>query len=173
MADGIRGKNYLNYPLEIQKGLILHRAIDTFTDAHPLFRSSSKRLHSRYHHYAGVIVDVFYDHFLAKNWNRFSDENLEDYIYHFYQSLDKNWDNITEKTRRMMPFMISQNWLLSYQTIEGIGLILKHMDSRTAHKSQMRYATEELQLYYSEFEEEFFEFFEELRTFCKQQLSGI
>ena len=63
MADGIRGRQYEKYPLEIQKGIILHRAIDTFTDAHPIFRQSTKRLHQNYHHYAGVIVDVFYELF--------------------------------------------------------------------------------------------------------------
>jgi acyl carrier protein phosphodiesterase len=60
----------------------LHRAIDTFTDAHPVFRESTK-VTFRYHHYAGVIVDVFYDHFLAKNWNNYSDENLEEFIEFF------------------------------------------------------------------------------------------
>ena len=59
MADGIRGKHFESYPLEIQKGIILHRSIDTFTDAHPIFRQSTKKLHEKYHHYAGVIVDVF------------------------------------------------------------------------------------------------------------------
>jgi acyl carrier protein phosphodiesterase len=83
MADGIRGKQFKNYPQEVQKGIVLHRAIDTFTDAHPVFRQSTKKLHSRYHHYAGVIVDVFYDHFLAKNWANYSDENLADYVNHF------------------------------------------------------------------------------------------
>ena len=68
MADGIRGKHYEYLPAEVQKGIVLHRAIDTYTDSHPIFRQSTKRLHHRYHHYAGVIVDVFYDHFLAKNW---------------------------------------------------------------------------------------------------------
>jgi acyl carrier protein phosphodiesterase len=59
--------------VDVQKGIILHRAIDTFTDAHP-FLDKAKKLHSRYHHYAGVIVDVFYDHFLAKNWVTYSNE---------------------------------------------------------------------------------------------------
>ena len=72
----IRGKKYESFPMEIQKGIILHRAIDSYTDAHTTFRQSTKKLHSRYHHYSGVIVDVFYDHFLAKNWAKYSDENL-------------------------------------------------------------------------------------------------
>lgn len=173
MADGIRGNKFENFPPEIQKGIILHRAIDTFTDAHPLFRSSTKRLHERYHHYAGVIVDVFYDHFLAKNWNKYSDENLEDYINRFYQSLYDNIDFLSEKTKSIMPYMINQNWLLCYQSVEGIHRILYQMDCRTGYKSKMQFATEELENFYSEFEKEFTEFFEELRNFSHKKLISL
>lgn len=170
MADGIRGKHFDTFPMDVQKGIALHRAIDTFTDAHPVFRQSTKKLHKRYHHYAGVIVDIFYDHFLSKNWVNYSDENLEDYIQRFYQSLDDNTSLLTERTIGIMPYMIKQNWLSSYQTIEGIDTILTQMDSRTKNKSKMRFAAEELQEFYSEFEQEFSEFFEDLRAHAKQKL---
>lgn len=170
MADGIRGKHYLNYPPDVQKGIVLHRAIDTFTDAHPIFRQSTKKLHARYHHYAGVIVDVFYDHFLAKNWYNYSDEYLEYYVTAFYQSLSDNESILSEKTLGLMPYMKKQNWLLSYQTIEGIENILTQMDSRTKNQSKMRFATEELKEFYAEFEQEFTMFFEELRAHAQQKL---
>ncbi|WP_418262760.1 ACP phosphodiesterase [Flavobacterium faecale] len=171
MADGIRGKHFENYPEEVQKGIILHRAIDSFTDAHPIFRKSTKKLHERYHHYSGVIVDVYYDHFLAKNWSLYSHENLPDYIDRFYHSLEQNKDILTERTLYLMPYMKKQNWLLSYQTIEGIGNILTQMDSRTKNKSNMRYATEELRLYYEEFEKEFTAFFEDLQKHSQEKLN--
>jgi acyl carrier protein phosphodiesterase len=170
MADGIRGKQFKDYPVDVQKGIILHRAIDTFTDAHPVFRRSTKKLHSRYHHYAGVIVDVFYDHFLAKNWTTYSNENLSDYITAFYKSLSENTPVLSEKTVKLMPYMIDQNWLLSYQTIEGINNILTQMDGRTKNKSKMRFATEELSELYIEFEEDFTDFFEDLRAYARQKL---
>ena len=169
MADGIRGKHFESYPLEIQKGIILHRAIDTFTDAHPVFRQSTKRLHENYHHYAGVIVDVFYDHFLAKNWNTYSDEKLEDFVSRFYQSLQYNHIILSERTKGMMPYMIEHNWLVSYRTVEGINRILTQMDHRTKNESKMRFATNELSEFYIEFEKEFTEFFKELNAFAKQK----
>ena len=172
MADGIRGKHFKTFPLEIQRGIVLHRAIDTFTDAHPVFRTSTKKLHKRYHHYSGVIVDVFYDHFLSKNWTRYSDQNLDDYIQRFYRTLDDNKDILTEKTIYLMPYMIKQNWLLSYQTISGIDGILTQMDGRTKNKSKMRFASEELQEYYLEFEQEFTIFFEDLRAHVHQHLNA-
>ena len=162
MADGIHGKHFDTFPMEIQKGIILHRSIDTFTDTHPIFRQSTKRLHANYHHYSGIIVDIFYDHFLAKNWNKYSDEKLEDYVEHFYQSLNDNYEFLNEKTQKILPYLIQQNWLLSYQTIEGIENFLVKMDNRMKRDSNMRFSVTELRTYYSEFEEEFTTFFEEL-----------
>jgi acyl carrier protein phosphodiesterase len=170
MADGIHGKHFDTFPMEIQKGIILHRSIDTFTDAHPVFRQSTKRLHANYHHYSGIIVDIFYDHFLAKNWSYYSDERLEDFSERFYQSLRDNYTDLTPKTQKMMPYLIEYNWLLSYKTIEGIESVLAKMDIRMKRDSIMRFSVEELRTYYSEFESEFTTFFEDLITFTNQKI---
>ena len=172
MADGIRGKHFESYPLEIQKGIILHRAIDTFTDANPIFRQSTKKLHAKYHHYAGVIVDVLYDHFLAKNWRKYSNEKLEDFVERFYQSLHYNYEMLSDRTKGLMPIMMKENWLVSYQTVEGIEHILTQMDHRTKNQSQMRFATQELLEFYLEFEDEFTNFFQELNVFATQKRIG-
>jgi acyl carrier protein phosphodiesterase len=173
MADGIHGKNFDNFPLDVKKGIILHRGIDSYTDAHPVFRQSTKHLHQNYHHYAGVIVDVFYDHFLAKNWKKYSDENLEEFVARFYQSLHENYEILTPRTQNLMPYMIEQNWLVSYQTIDGITKILTQMDQRTNNQSKMRFATQDLAELYTSFEEEFTLFFEDLITFSKQKLISL
>jgi acyl carrier protein phosphodiesterase len=173
MADGVRGNKHLELHSEIQKGIILHRSIDTFTDAHPIFRQSTKRLHSKYHHFSGVIVDVFYDHFLAKNWKLYSDEKLEDYVATFYASLETHHDLLTEKTQLMKPYMIQQNWLLSYQTIDGIEKILSQMDNRIRRESNMRFSVQELRLFYSDFEDDFTIFFNDLRTHSSEKLNKL
>jgi acyl carrier protein phosphodiesterase len=173
MADGIRGHDYLKFPDDVIKGILLHRAIDTFTDAHPIFRKSKHRLHENYGHYSGVIIDIFYDHFLAKNWTNYSQEPLEDFASNFYKSLAIHYDITTERTRGMMPYMKERNWLVSYATIAGIGMILFQMDQRTKNKGNMKNATKELQLFYNQFEEEFTLFFEELRTHSKEKLAAL
>lgn len=170
MADGIRGNNYLDYPEEIKKGIILHRYIDTFTDANETFRISKHRLHERYGHYSGVIVDILYDHFLAKNWTKYCDEPLEDFVANFYKSLKDNFDVLTPKTQRILPIMIEQNWLESYATVEGISKILFQMDYRTKFKSKMQFSVEELKEFYEDFENEFTLFFEELRNHVEEKL---
>ena len=173
MADGIRGKHYEYLPTEVQKGIVLHRAIDTYTDAHPIFRQSTKRLHHRYHHYAGVIVDIFYDHFLAKNWSNYSNEKLEDYVKRFYDSLETHRDILTEKTAHLKPYMIEHNWLVNYQYKNSIARILTQMDHRTKDVSQMQYAIEELEIYYDEFEGEFRTFFADLIAHLRVKDTGL
>lgn len=173
MADGIRGKQFEHFPEDVQKGILLHRFIDTYTDSHDIFRTSTKRLHDRYHHYAGVIVDIVYDHFLAKNWTKYSDEKLELFVKRFYHSLHDNYDILTEKTQGLMPYMIERNWLVSYRTTEGIHHILTQMDRRSKNISQMQFAVEELIEFYDEFEEEFTLFFEEMRVKAKEKLLSL
>lgn len=173
MADGIRGKQFEHFPLEVQKGIILHRSIDTYTDSHVIFRQSTKRLHEKYHHYAGVIVDIIYDHFLAKNWTQYSDEKLDSFINRFYNSLQENYDILSEKTQNLMPIMIERNWLLSYQTVEGIQNILTQMDRRSKNQSKMQFAVEELKEFYNEFEQEFTLFFEDIKTHASAKLLSL
>ena len=173
MADGVRGKQYENFPPAIQKGILLHRAIDTFTDAHPLFRQSTKKLHSRYHHYAGVIVDMYYDHFLAKNWSDYHNESLALYSEKFYQSLLDNHSILTSKTQHLLPYMMEYNWLVNYQSVSGIERILNQMDHRTKNQSLMRFAAEELVAHYDEFEAEFSLFYKEVQLFSKNKLNEL
>lgn len=173
MADGIRAKDYLSMADAIQIGVLLHRQIDSFTDAHPVFRQSTQRLHPKYHHYAGVIVDIFYDHFLAKNWLQYSNEPLADYVNRFYESLLQNSKLLTERTLFLMPVMRRDNWLVRYQTVAGIEFILKQMDSRTKMKSKMSFAAEDLRLNYADYEAEFSVFFEDLTDFAVKKLIGI
>lgn len=173
MADSVRGNSYLDYPDTIRKGILLHRYIDTFTDAHPIYRKSKHRLHEKYGHYSGVIMDIVYDHFLAKNWYAYSTEKLEDYAEEFYTLLQDNYDILTEKTKGMVPYMMTRNWLVSYATLAGLEMILFQMDHRTQNRVNMHEAIVEVQKYYTEFEEEFTLFFEELRYHCEEKLKEL
>jgi len=164
VADAIRGNKYKLLSPEFQVGVKLHRHIDTFTDSHPIVRQSTKRLHKNYSHYSGVIVDILYDHFLAKNWSRYSDIPLATYIDDFYDSLEANFEILPERFQKLLPFMLADNWLLSYAEVDGIQRVLNGMNRRTKHKSGMNKATNELKEYYSEFEDEFTLFFEDLMS---------
>src|SRR5574343_202237 len=173
MADSIKGHDYEKFDAAIKKGILLHRHIDSFTDMHPVYRQSKHRLHEKYGHYSGVIMDILYDHFLAKNWSKFSDEKLEDYANNFYELLQDNYEILTERIKGMMPYMIARNWFVSYATIAGLEMILFQMDYKTKHRANMQEAVVELQEFYTEFESEFFIFFQELIVSCQQKITEL
>ena len=172
MADSIKGSAYKNYSDGVQRGILLHRQIDTHTDTHPNFKTSTKRLHQNYGHYSGVIVDIFFDHFLAKNWKHYSSISLADYAQKCYAILNKNIQMMPEKAQYILPYMTKGNWLLSYASIEGISSVLSGMNRRTNGRSGMDKATIELQQFYSEFEADFKIVFKDLKqisaTFLNQ-----
>jgi acyl carrier protein phosphodiesterase len=173
MADSIRGHSYDAYPTDIRKGILLHRAIDSFTDAHPVYRQSKHRLHEKYGHYSGVIMDIFYDHFLAKNWEHYSPIPLEQYAQTFYTLLTDHMDSLTERVKGMLPYMIGRNWLVSYASLAGLEMILFQMDHRTKNRVAMHESIIELQQYYELFEAEFTLFFEALRQHCSEKLAEL
>lgn len=169
IADAIKGKNFEAFTPGVIQGIMMHRQIDTFTDEHTITRQSKARLMPRYKKYAGVIVDVFYDHFLAINWNQYHDELLAIFVDKVYQLMDKNISQLPPKSQHMLPYMMQHNWLLNYSKIEGIQRSLSGMASRTSFISNMQFATEELELYYDDFNNEFKLFFEDAR----QHFNGL
>lgn len=173
IADSVKGKKFISYPDEIQKGIILHRAIDTFTDSHPTVKKSVHRLFEKYSHYSTVIVDILYDHFLAANWDNYSSIPLEDYVADFYQLLHDNFEVLPKRVQHFLPYMEEDNWLLNYATVDGIGKILYQMNIRTKNRSHMDLAVRELKLYYSEFEEEFKLFFKDLENFTNDKIQKL
>lgn len=173
IADSVKGSKFIGFPEKVKNGIILHRAIDTFTDSHPVVKKSVHRLFPVYSHYSAVIIDILYDHFLAANWSEYSNVPLEKYVAEFYELLNENFEVLPKRVKHFLPYMIRDNWLLNYATIEGIGKILFQMDQRTKNRSQMQLATTELKLYYSEFEEEFRSFFTDLENFCSEEIAKL
>jgi acyl carrier protein phosphodiesterase len=170
MADGIRGKDYQNYPERIQLGVLLHRAIDTYTDNHTIFRQGKHRLHEKYHHYSGVLMDMYYDHFLAKNWSKYHSLSLEDYAHHFYKLLQTHESILSPRTLKILPPMQTHNWLVKYASLEGLKDILTQMDFRAKNQSGMEHGVQDLLNHYEDYQNEFTLFFEEMQLFCHDWL---
>lgn len=173
IADAVKGNRHKDFDSGIQAGILLHRFIDSFTDEHPIVRRSKRRLNSRYKHYNGVIIDIIYDHFLAKNWLNYAEVPLNEYAETTYAFLMKQIDSFPEKIQFMLPYMVKNNWLIMYASIEGIGRILNGMNRRTDGKSQMNLAVEDLRLHYADFEKDFSTFFEELKSAVDHQINTL
>lgn len=174
MGDFVKGKAYLQqYEADIIKGIDLHRHIDEFTDSHPVVTQSKNRLRPKYRHYAGVIVDVFYDHFLASNWSTFHAEPLPLFAQQCYDTITSFASILPDELNHMMPYMINGNWLLNYSKTEGIHQALSGMARRTPYASKMEEATADLRLHYDDFKNEFMAFFPQLDTFCQEFLKPV
>ncbi|WP_299442002.1 acyl carrier protein phosphodiesterase [uncultured Aquimarina sp.] len=170
IADSVKGKKFIQFPERIQQGITLHRKIDSYTDSHPIVRESVSRLFPKYGHYSTVIVDILYDHYLAAFWDEYSKIPLDIYVSDFYDLLQEYYEVLPKRVQDFLPYMLRDNWLLSYATIPGIGRILYQMNHRTKNRSKMNFAVVELEQYYNDFEREFRSFFEELELFTKNEM---
>lgn len=170
IADHIRGNKIERYPKEVVDGIMLHRKIDYYTDHHPEFMKTRARLHTKYHKYAGVIADVFYDHFLAKNWSEFSEFHLSSFTSYSYGIMLRNYSILPSTTKKILPFFIMQNWLTSYAKMEGLRRSFQVLARRANYKSNMEYVVEDLIDDYELYESEFRAFFPDIANYCQHEL---
>jgi acyl carrier protein phosphodiesterase len=172
LGDFVKGQKYRDYPAEIARGILLHREIDTFTDSHPVHQQSKRRLGSQYGHYAGVAIDVFYDHLLAINWADYSDLPLSDFSQHIYWVLAENEALMPTSAQYVLKHMSEHDWLLHYQDMEGIRRTLSGISRRTRFRSNLEQAPVDLEKHFSQFQQDFDRFFPELiihtQTFFNQ-----
>lgn len=167
IGDFVKGRQALHgYDPAIVTGITLHRLIDTYTDAHAVVKESKNRLRPKYRHYSAVIVDVFYDHFLAKNWNKFHHQPLVVFADNVYSTIMEHSEIIPPEVNHMLSYMIPGNWLVHYAEPEGIARALHGMSRRTAYDSRMEEAITDLRKHFHLFEKEFMEFFPLLRIQC-------
>ena len=169
IADFVKGKQALaSFEGAIKTGIELHRTIDYFTDNHPVVGQSKNRLRPKYRHYAGVIVDVFYDHFLASHWDQFSPVPLAEFVSQTYDTLESFRDVMPAEVNEMLPYMIRGNWLVNYGKTEGIARALTGMSRRTPFESKMDEAVQDLIRHREEFKSEFELFFPELQEHARK-----
>ena len=168
IADSVKGNSIDNFTEDIQKGIKLHRAIDMFTDNHPEMQKSKERLRPRYKKYAPVITDIFYDHFLAVNWQDYSKVSLRDYTNQVYKYLEGYYSVFPERSKQFYDYMIKYDILFAYTKIEGIEKVMQGMARRAHFISGMETATEELVKDYEEYQTEFKLFFPDLQERVSQ-----
>jgi len=167
IGDFVKASDMKKYSPTINKGIEMHWAIDEFTDQHPVVQKSKDRLRPKYGHYAGVIVDIYYDHFLARNWNDYHKENLRLYVNKQYKMLENHLSILPKKVVHMLPYMVKHDWLYNYQYFDGIERVMEGMANRSNFNSRMEESVVELKKYHHAFEIEFQQFFPELQRNCK------
>jgi len=159
IADAVKGKKYQGYEEEIARGILMHRDIDTFTDSNEIVRHSKSFFKSRYGLFSGILIDLFYDHFLAKNWTSYSEESLASFTDRAYGIFEKYHDDLPERYQMMLPYMQKENWLLNYAHAEGIQRSLNGMSRRIRNHPGIENAMTEFHFHYAELETDFTNYF--------------
>jgi acyl carrier protein phosphodiesterase len=172
IADSVKGRAYLKYSPGIQKGILLHRKIDEFTDRHPITKNLALLLKQKYKRHSGVVIDIFYDHFLCINWPHFSDSGLEEYIRYCHRVILRNILHLPSNIKSFLPILIARKRLLSYSRIEGVGNALKIMAKYTSLPSESEFAIQVLNENYTFFNQNFLIFFKDLKTMVDAEISA-
>ena len=173
IGDYVKGKNLTGYPDEVKQGIMLHRKIDSFTDSHSVTRSSKKIIAEKYGLYAGIVVDIYYDHFLSANWDLYSEMPLREYIHDRYRLLDSGFSIFPAGVKSWFPYFIKSNWLETYIHFEGLNMVFKRMSYRTSLPDHSDYAVNQLKENYNFLKENFIEFFADMREMVQKDYNII
>ena len=173
IGDYVKGRDYQKYPLNIMKGILIHREIDHYTDSHPVVQKSKSHLKIKSKRYTGIIIDVFYDHFLSVEWKRFSTIPLQDFIDGFNRIALKYYSVIPGDFKQMVPFFVINSWLEGYQSVEGIESVLYRMSNRTSLPAETLGAIEILKNDYKLFHKEFLTYFPSLISHIEKKMDIV
>ena len=127
LGDFVKGPLPAGLSPELASGVALHRAIDSFAERHPAFVSSRQRVGAKRRRVAGVLVDLFYDHLLARDWADYGSGTLEDYVQEVYVSLSEYHECLPDSAREMSRLMHQQNWLCAYRDLSSLGRVIDRM----------------------------------------------
>jgi acyl carrier protein phosphodiesterase len=167
MGDFVKGRLDDTFPAAIRQGIELHRQVDAFAHDNPHYRRSKSRLDNRYGYFRGVLIDIFYDHFLARNWHRYHPLPLEKFADRIYRLLEEHFELLPSGLQQVAPRMIEHNWLVSYREAETIERVLARLSSRLRRANPIGQGIAELHRHYAGLENDCDLFLAEAQEFAK------
>lgn len=164
MGDFVKGRldQLPQLSPRLREGIRLHRAIDTYSDRHPVFRRSRARLRPPLRRYGGIIIDVFYDHYLARRWEDYSPLPLPVFCRSVYAHLQSYYHAMPTPMRHSVRRMSERDWLGSYRDIDGVARALAGIEKRLKRPSGLRLARHDLEHHYAALGDDFRDFFSDL-----------
>lgn len=169
IGDFVKGNKYKDYPEKVAYGIKLHRSIDSFTDSHEEVKICINLLKPGYGRYAGIVTDVFFDHFLAANWNDYSVVSLRNFAKHAHAVFLSNFSLLPFRVKQFLPFLIQHKRLESYANLENLFEVLNIMSRRTSLPTQTNWAIQVLEREYEQFESLFRSFFADLTDYVEAE----
>ncbi|MCV4281386.1 acyl carrier protein phosphodiesterase [Pseudomonas capsici] len=170
-GDFVKGPLPGRFPAELEASIRLHRSIDSFTDNHPLIKDAMARFPAQRRRYAGIMLDVFFDHCLARDWHRYADIPLESFTRKVYGALAAE-RQLPERLALIAPRMAAQDWLGSYREFDVLEQVLGGISRRLSRPDGLAGAMQELQALYQPLSADFAEFYPLLQDFAQAALAG-
>jgi acyl carrier protein phosphodiesterase len=162
VADFTRKAKFSDFSSEVQRGIQLHHFIDDYTDSHSLVEEAKAIIRPQQGKFSGVVMDIYFDHLLARDYHFWHQESLADFAQNAYQLFNLRKDELPEATVHMLHYMERGNWLLNYASLEGLQRSLKGMSSRTKYPNNMDQASHQLQRVKGQIMPLFSDFYKEL-----------
>ena len=174
LGDFVKGPvAALQLPDAVRQGIWLHRSIDAFTDRHPLVARSKARVSPERRRYAGIMVDMFYDHLLARHWQQFANQPLADFTAQMYRAVLTQQALMPARARTVLVRMASEDWLGSYVELSNLHMALDNMSRRLRPGNRLPGAVEELEQDYRGFEHDFLAFMPEVIDFADSRAAAL
>ena len=172
IADAVKGNSYHKFNNSIQKGILLHRFIDHFTDTHPVYLKGKRRMYADLPKVSGILLDILYDHILLKKWKDYFVKEPSEFIDSCYEILDAKIDLMPEKIAYMFYYMKKDNWLLNYQFEWGLYKSISGIEKRITPSIDLEafktILNENKAAYFSEFDEFFKDILNESASYLKR-----
>lgn len=161
IADHVRGNRFENYPEQIVEGIYLHRQIDAFTDAHPLFKASKRFFYNGFEKYSGVLIDIYFDHLLALNFNKYSGIPLPQFASGVYAVYEGSKALLPQNSSRFLEYVMQNDVYVAYARPEGIERVLNHLSHRIGHGIRLDHSFSLFKTHQSALQDNFFSFFKD------------
>jgi acyl carrier protein phosphodiesterase len=160
IADHLRGNDFSGFSAEVVNGILLHRKIDTFTDSHPAFKLSKRIFYNGFEKHSGILVDIYFDHLLAKDFSNYSAIALKPFSENVYQVYLEHVNVLPKSSSGFLNYIITNNLYSSYSSVEGIERVLFHLSNRIRHNVSLQDSLELFLKHEKELQEHFNVFFE-------------
>ena len=165
MGDFVKGPLDDSIKSVWRPGIVLHRAVDRYTDQHPVFLRSKRRISIPYRRYAGILIDMYYDHLLAISWYRYSNQDLQLFTRSVYSALRQSHSQFPPRMQKSVSYMLANDLLLSYRHKEGIAHALQGIERRLRRPSGLGAAISQLEVRHDELDDDFHHFFPQLISY--------
>ena len=173
LGDHVRGTAWRDYPDAVARGIVLHRKIDVFTDQHPAFRRGRRRLEPAYRRYGGILLDMFFDHFLARQFAALTGRHLPLFACTCYATIEIHSHLLPQSLARFASYQYEHNLLVNYASEHTLSRSLAGIATRMRRPGPLASGLQQLHANREGFEADFAALWQDLTVYARSERARI